>query len=144
IRGVLHVKDVLLYPNKPYRELMRQPLFVPEKKRLSALLNQFRRTHQHMAVVVDEYGGTSGCVTLNDLLEEIFGDLVEIGDTETTALHKINDHTYEVDGLHRIDSLNDELDLDLPDDDAATVSGLISSTLGDFPKVHTRLNINGV
>jgi CBS domain containing-hemolysin-like protein len=144
IRGVVHLKDVLLNPDKGLDELMRQPLIVPEKKKLSDLLNDFRKSHQHLAVVVDEYGGTEGCISLSDVLEQIFGDLLEVGDTGTLKLQKISRHVYEMNGLYRIDDLNDELNLKLPEDEATTVSGLINSILGDFPKPNTKVEINGL
>lgn len=142
--GVLHTKDALLNPEKDFRSLMRRPLFVPEKKRLDNLLNDFRRRKQHLAVVVDEYGGTAGCVTLNDLIEEIFGGVVEVSAPGDLTLQKIDDHTYEVDGLYRIGDLNYDLDLDLPEDEGTTVSGFISNRLGDFPKPRTRLRVGNV
>jgi len=141
IVGVLHTKDVLLNPNRDPYSLMRRPLFVHERRPLTGLLHEFRRGKQHMAVVVDEYGGTSGCVTLNDLMEEIFGGLPGAPQAFDPKLRKIDERTYEVDGLYRIGDLNDELELNLPEDDSTTISGLICNRLSEFPKPQTRLRV---
>jgi putative hemolysin len=144
--GVLHVKDLLLSPERSPLELMREPMFVPEKKKAARLLNDFRRRRQHIAVVADEWGGTAGCVTMNDVLEQIVGDMPDPGEeaARADAIKKVGHDAYEVDGGEEIDDVNERLGVELPSEEAATVSGLIINTLGDFPEVGSEVEVAGV
>jgi len=140
ILGVLYAKDLLgRAEDAPFqlRAVMRKALFIPESKLVRDLLREFQKQKVHIAIVLDEYGGTAGLVTIEDILEELVG---EIGDEyETTApatLKRIDETTFEVDAGMRIYDLNDQLNVMLPDDrDYETVGGFVFSTMGKIPKV---------
>jgi CBS domain containing-hemolysin-like protein len=149
IIGVLHVKDLLQAEDADHvdlRRLMRKPLFVPETKRLDDLLREFKARKVHMAIVLDEYGGTAGLVTVEDLIEEIVGDISDEYDRPESALMKrVDEHSAEVDGRMYVDDLNDALGLELPEDeDYDTVAGLVFSELGYIPPVGEKLTAYGV
>ena len=139
IIGVLYAKDLLQHVGKSLppelREIMRKPYFVPESKQLDDLLREFKVRKVHLAVVLDEYGGTAGLSTVEDLIEEIVGDISDEYDHPHPATMKaIDDRTAEVDGRVHIDDLNDAMRLDIPEDeDYDTVAGLVFSELGYVP-----------
>jgi CBS domain containing-hemolysin-like protein len=140
--GILFVKDLLneyIAPDqsrKSLRELVRSPMIVPQSKPLDEMLEQFQAERSHMAIVVDEYQAIAGVITIEDILEEIVGEIVDEKDKEEPGeIQRLDDHTIEVDGVVRLALLNDELGLDLPlDQDFDTLSGLIMSTLGSIPR----------
>ena len=140
--GVLYAKDLLVQlgegGNGSYQmELaMREPFFVPETKSLDDLLREFKRGKVHMAIVLDEYGGTAGLVTIEDILEEIVGEITdEYEPPEPEPFVLLGEDTAEVDAKMHIDDLNDELKVELPDDrDVDTVGGFVFSELGRIPK----------
>jgi len=148
IIGILHAKD-LLGVEEPdtidLRRIMRKPFFVPETKRLDELLQEFKTRKIQMAVVLDEYGGTAGLVTLEDVIEEIVGDISDEYDRPESALMKrIDERVIEVDGRMYIDDLNDAMDLELPEDeDYDTVAGFVFSELGLIPPVGEKLEAYG-
>lgn len=138
ILGVLYAKDMLLRPaDEPFdlMVIMRNAFFIPESKLVRELLREFQGQKLHIAVVLDEYGGTAGLVTIEDIVEELVGEIVDEYETvEPAALKRIDDHTVEVDARMRIDDLNDELNINLPEDgDFETVGGYVFSTLGKIP-----------
>jgi len=148
IIGILHAKDLLSVEDPArvdLRALMRKPFFVPETKNLDDLLKEFKARKSHMAVVLDEYGGTAGLVTVEDLIEEIVGDISDEYDRPASALMKrIDDRTFEVDGRMYIDDLNDALGLHLPEEaDYDTIAGYVSSELGFIPRVDQTLTADG-
>jgi len=148
IIGVLHVKDLLQAEDPDHvdlRRLMRKPLFVPETKRLDDLLREFKARKVHMAIVLDEYGGTAGLVTVEDLIEEIVGDISDEYDRPESALMKrLDERSAEVDGRMYVDDLNDAMSLELPEDeDYDTVAGLVFSELGYIPPVGEKLSAYG-
>jgi putative hemolysin len=139
--GVLSIKDVLMAlarnsitRESPIDELIRPAYFTPETKRISELFAEMRDKNYRMAIVVDEYGGTAGIVSLSRLMEEIVGP---VGD-ELAAAEKeyesINENTFQIDGGLRIEEANEELGLELPDGDYETVAGFVLSLLGRIPK----------
>ncbi|MFP3898785.1 MAG: hemolysin family protein [Dehalococcoidia bacterium] len=139
--GMLHAKDVLMKLTDDFNsrdgvidDLTRPAYFVPEGKRLGELLAEMRDGGHHAAVVVDEFGGIAGMVTLGQLTEEIVGDIRDelTGDEKDFVV--TGDSTYQLDGGFRIEEANEELDLDLPDGDYETVAGFILSHLGRIPK----------
>ncbi len=140
--GVLHAKDLLTLLVKngeqrpPLSEVLRPPLFVPETKRLDDLLEEFQVAHNHMALVLDEYGGVAGLVTIEDVLEEIVGEIVDEYDEDVEEeILKINDHTAEMLARVHIDEVNEELGISLPDDDDFdTIGGFVFSQLGHVPE----------
>ncbi len=148
IVGVLHAKDLLTVEDPAkieLRKIMRKPFFVPETKPLDDLLREFKARKSHMAIVLDEYGGTAGLVTVEDLIEEIVGDISDEYDRPESALMKrIDERSAEVDGRMYIDDLNDAMGLDLPEDaDYDTVAGFVFSELGYIPPVGESLRAHG-
>jgi CBS domain containing-hemolysin-like protein len=138
IVGIVHAKD-LLQPlaegrlQAPLAEFMREPYFVPEGKRLDELLREMRRARIQMAIVVDEYGGTSGLVTLEDILEEIVGEIQDEYDVEEPTLVTVDERTAVVDARMNIDDLNEQLGLSLPTEEFDSVGGFVFGLLGHVP-----------
>ncbi len=149
IVGVLYAKDMLHAMDASdagdLRSVMRKPFFVPESKRLDDLLREFKHRRYHMAVVLDEYGGTAGLVTIEDVLEEIVGDISDEYDRrEPELVTRISDRAVEVDGRTYIHDLNDEMGIKIPEDeDYDTVAGLVFSELGYIPVVGDTLKAYG-
>lgn len=141
IVGLLYVKDLIpLLGNGDQdfdlHRILREAVFVPETKTLRDLLGQFKASKVHMAIVLDEYGGTAGLVTIEDIIEEIFGEIHDEYEPpeEEPGIDQIDEQTYAVHARVRIDTLNDELQLDLPEDeDYDTVGGWVFATLGRIP-----------
>lgn len=153
IIGILHLKDLLPELVKPPQErapnvskLLRPALFVPETKRLDALLEEFQQNRGHMAVVLDEYGGVCGLVTIEDVLEEIVGEIVdEYDDDLVDGIKSIDDRTSEALARVRIDEVNERLGLHLPEDgDFDTIGGFVFSHLGHIPSVGEQVTIDDV
>jgi putative hemolysin len=144
IKGVLYAKDLLLHLNKPkqfrWQSLIRPPYFIPESKKIDDLLEEFQNEKVHMAIVVDEYGGISGIVTLEDILEEIIGEINDEFDDDDDLYTQVSESTFIFDGkmpLHdsiRIMSLAEDF-FDEVKGDADTIAGLILEMNGDFPKL---------
>jgi len=143
IVGLIYAKDLLAEIGKDpvdfkLREKMRKVYFVPETKPLRALLHEFQNQKLHIAIVLDEYGGTAGIVTLEDILEELVGEITdEYEETPAEPIKKIDQNTIEADARTYIDDLNDECDLNLPEDeDYETIGGFVFSRLGYIPKTN--------
>jgi putative hemolysin len=136
VRGILHVRELFkaLYDrgieNVRLADLVRPPYVVPETKDLGALLAEFRRTNQHMAIVVDEYGRMEGIVTLEDLLEEIVGEIEDEYDLPDESVERLDDGRVRVDGTFPIDDFNEQFAQDLPAEDYHTVAGFVFGRLG--------------
>jgi CBS domain containing-hemolysin-like protein len=136
IVGILHVRDLVSALNDrgiaqvELEQLLRPAHFVPETKDLAALLSEFRRTNQHMAVVVDEYGAMEGIVTLEDLLEEIVGEIEDEFDLPDESVERVNETTIRIDGTFPIDDFNEEFGVELEHDDYHTVAGYVFDLLG--------------
>ena len=144
INGVLYAKDLLqIQPDQPFdvRQVMRPVPFVPESKSLPDLLHDFQEKKVHVAIVLDEYGGTAGLVTIEDILEELVGEITdEYEPAEPEQLVRVSPDVLEVDGRVRVDEINDELSVYLPEDeDYDTIAGFVFSTLGRIPKVGEEL-----
>jgi len=141
ILGVVHVKDLLHsmqsadYENCTTRSLAREALFVPESSSVDILLRQFRDNRQHIAIVMDEYGGTAGLVTLEDLLEEIVGEVSDPFDIATPEIQPLPDGSVLIDGLTLIEDVNSKLGLDLRDPYYDTMAGYLLGKLGRIPRV---------
>lgn len=153
IIGILYVKDLLpelaKQPHEPVRhwaELLREPTFVPETKPVDVLLEEFQLTRNHMAIVLDEYGGVSGLISLEDVLEEIVGEIVDESDKDLIdGIRKVDTGVAEALGKVHIDEINDRLDLELPDDgDYDTIGGLVFSQLGHVPMPGEEVTWNNV
>lgn len=138
IIGILLAKDVLRYfntKNQVIRGLVRPALFVPETILLSKLLQEFKSTRNHIAIVVDEYGTITGLVTMEDVLEQIVGDIEDEYDEEAEqTIFSETEHSWRVKGISEIRHLNDVLGCDLPEDNYETLSGLLASELDEIPK----------
>ena len=151
IIGVLYAKDLLAHLNKKqfrWQDLLREPFFVPENKKLDDLLGEFREKKNHLAVVVDEYGGTSGIVTLEDVIEEIVGDINDEFDDDDLAYSKIDNNNYIFDGKITIKDfckiLDDEEEEKFEDlkGESETIAGFILEISGKFPKVGEKINFD--
>jgi len=140
IVGVLHVRDLFSALNDrgiaqvSLEELLRPPFVVPETKDLASLLADFRREKQHMAVVVDEYGAMQGIVTLEDLLEEIVGEIEDEFDLPDESVEHVDDSTIRIDGTFPIDDFNEQFETELPVEDYHTIAGFVFGRLGRAPE----------
>ncbi len=139
IIGILHAKDLIPYLKQKkeisLQQLARPVIFVPEYKMINDLLREFQRKRVHMAIVVDEYGGTSGLITLEDILEEIVGEIQDEYDKETPLFRKIADSTWLVNAKIDLHDLNRELEIDLPtEDDYESLAGFLLSLTGTVPR----------
>lgn len=149
IIGVVYAKDLLAQAvrdqTQDLREAMRKPYFVPETKPLDDLLREFKTRKVHLAVVLDEYGGTAGIITIEDVLEEIVGDIAdEYDQAEPVLMERISETTIEADGRLHIDDLNDALALHVPEDeDYDTIAGLVFTELGYIPTAGETLRAYG-
>jgi CBS domain-containing protein len=124
-------------------EVMRAPVFVPESKNVDALLREMQRDRTHFAVVVDEYGGTAGIVTIEDLLEEIVGEITDEYDADTPApIVEQPDGSYRVSARLPVEDLGELFDVELPDDDVDTVGGLLAQLLGRVPLPGSEATVN--
>lgn len=143
VLGVLYVKDLLPYIDRKtfnWMSLIREPYFVPENKKLDDLLLEFQDKKNHLAVVVDEYGGTSGIVTLEDIIEEIVGDISDEFDDEDLIFSKLDDFNYVFDGktalkdFYRVVKIENEDDFEAQKGESETIAGFVLEIAGSFPK----------
>jgi putative hemolysin len=138
IIGVLYMKDFMIQAKKvgwnrvSVRKLLQKPFFVPESKNIADLFEEMKESRTHMAFLVDEYGGLSGIVTTEDLVEEVMGDIADEYDDEEAKLEKISKNAYVLDGNYYLDDLNAELGLRLESNDYETVGGLLIDSLGEI------------
>lgn len=144
VLGVLYVKDLLPYierKNFNWMSLIREPYFVPENKKLDDLLLEFQDKKNHLAVVVDEYGGTSGIVTLEDIIEEIVGDISDEFDDEDLVFSKLDDYNYVFDGktalkdFYRVAKIEEENEFESQKGESETIAGFVLEISGSFPKI---------
>ncbi|QXE85694.1 hemolysin family protein [Geomonas nitrogeniifigens] len=136
--GLIYAKDLLRYWGEPdhaieLRKLIRPPFFIPETKNLEELLHDFKKRRVHMAVVIDEYGGTAGLVTIEDLLEEIVGDIQDEYDLETERLSVQTDGSIVADGRLPIEELEEQFDVEIEKENFETVGGLLFHLTGRIP-----------
>ncbi len=144
VRGTLLAKQVLLQkPADPY-SLIRDPIIVSEKTRLLDLLSLIRQNRTHLAVVLDEYGGMAGIVTLHDLFEAIVGHIEDREDDEGALLEQIAEGAWRLNGRMEVWEVNEELDLDLDEDTARTIGGLVFNTLGRVAENGDTVSLNGL
>jgi magnesium and cobalt exporter, CNNM family len=140
IVGVLHLRDLLNAMNErgiatvQIEEILRQPYIVPETKDIAALLKEFRKTNQHMAIVVDEYGDMEGIVTLEDVIEEIVGEIEDEFDLPDESIERLDDHRIRIDGTFPIDDFNEQFETELPIEDYHTMGGYVFGLLGRAPE----------
>ena len=148
--GILHVRDLFGalrdrgMHEVTVEDLIRPAHIVPETKDLAALLTEFRRTNQHMAIVVDEYGETEGIVTLEDLLEEIVGEIEDEFDLPDESIEQVDEDTIKIDGTFPIDDFNERFRTELPQEDYHTVAGFVFGLLGRQPEVGDDVSHDGM
>ena len=141
--GLIHSKEVLLKPDKPIREMIKRPYFAPESMKIDDLLQELQHSHTHMAIVTDEYGVTSGIVTIEDILEEIVGEIRDELDFEPPDIKKIDQKTFEVNGQTHIDDVNDEIGLDIETHEVDTIGGYFILVAGKIPTAGDSIKVNG-
>ncbi len=148
--GILHVRDLFralrdrgMHEVK-VEDIIRPAHIVPETKELAALLAEFRRANQHMAIVVDEYGDMEGIVTLEDLLEEIVGDIEDEFDLPDESVEQIDEDTVIIDGTYPIDDFNERFKTEMPDEDYHTMAGFVFGLLGRQPEAGDTINHDGM
>lgn len=153
VLGVLYIKDIIPYINNEkdfnWNTLIRTPFFVPENKKLDDLLKEFQERKIHLAIIVDEYGGTSGIITLEDIIEEIVGEISDEFDTDDIIYSKLDDNTYIFDGnttindLAKIISLDEEILVEMRRE-AETIAGLIIEVSGKIPQKNEKINFQNL
>ncbi|WP_461587484.1 gliding motility-associated protein GldE [Winogradskyella sp.] len=152
IKGVLYIKDLLPHLSKKqfdWTKILREPFFVPENKKLDDLMVEFQNKKVHLALVVDEYGGTSGLVSLEDIIEEIVGDISDEYDDVDLIYTKIDDNNYSFEGktplkdVYKIVGLEDDIEaFENRKGDAETLAGFVLEISGGFPRVQSKINFN--
>ena len=140
IIGILNIKDYMMkavsvgFENVEIRDILREPIFVPETKKIASLFMELQQANQHIAVLIDEYGGFSGIVTMEDIIEEIVGDISDEYDEAEDVITKIDQNTYLVDGTVSLDDLNEETGSGLESENSETIGGYIIDLIGEIPK----------
>lgn len=143
VKGILLVKDLLPLLSQSQAErdafqlddIIRSAMFIPESKRLNSLLKEFRDTHNHMAIVVDEYGGTAGIITIEDILEQIVGNIEDEHDAdEEEDIRELGNKRYAIRALTTIDDFNEHFDTQFSDDEFDTIGGLVMQQFGHLPQ----------
>ncbi|GAA0070599.1 hemolysin family protein [Clostridium sardiniense] len=138
--GVLYIKDFFVearkvgFENVNVREILHKPYFVPETKRINELFKELQANRNHMAILIDEYGGFSGIVTMEDLIEEVMGDIDDEYDISEPEVKKLDNNKYLVKGTINIDDFNEEFDANIEEDDCDTLGGYIITQIGEIPK----------
>lgn len=149
IKGVLYVKDLLPHIDKKkfdWASLIREPFFVPENKKLDDLMAEFQEKKVHLAVVVDEYGGTSGLVSLEDIIEEIVGDISDEFDDDDLNYSKLDDNNYVFEGktalkdIYKVLKIEDDADFEAHKGESETIAGFVLEISGSFPKRDSKIN----
>ena len=150
IIGMVHIKDLLSAVQSPEcqgctaSQYMREPLFAPETLPVSQLLRLFRDNRQHIAIVLDEFGGTAGLATLEDLMEKIVGEVNDPFDEDNPGFQTLPDGSVLIDGLTLIDEVNEQLKLSLADDYYDTLGGYVMGRLGRIPRLNDSIEIDGL
>ena len=142
ITGTLHAKDLLPSwgaSDMAIRDIMRPPIFIPETKKISEVLKDLRDNKSHMAIVIDEYGGTAGILTLEDIIEEIIGEIMDEYDAEQKLIIEHEDGSISVNARLDVEKLEDFLQVDLPEGDFESVGGFIISLIGKVPEVNEKV-----
>ena len=146
--GVLYAKDLLryIYTEKKIdiSSIIRKPYFVPDSKKLDSLLREFKRRRVHIAIAVDEYGGMSGIVCLEDIIEEIVGDIQDEFDNEGEDIVDLGDGIYLCDARINLEDLNEELELSLPEDEFDTLGGFVFHLLGKIPVKFEKVSFENI
>ncbi|MEA1940495.1 MAG: hemolysin family protein, partial [Candidatus Caldatribacteriota bacterium] len=152
IIGILYVKDLLAIYSKLFKKeeefdikkIIRKVYFVPENKKIDELLNIFQRDKIQIAIALDEYSGTAGLVTLEDVVEEIVGEIIDEYDKEIKLVERINKNTIIVDGIISVDEINEILNIKIPEEDFETLGGFIYDLIGRVPKEKEKIEYNNI
>ena len=142
--GILHIKDYLYnatkkgFDNVDIKKLLRPAYFVPETKNIDALFRELQKEKQHLAILIDEYGGVSGIVSVEDIIEQIVGDIDDEFDEEDRIIEKVNDTTFIVDGNVYLDDLEEETDIELESESSETVGGFLIDLMGEIPRQNVK------
>jgi putative hemolysin len=143
IIGILYAKDLLLLKGEQnLKDILRSPFFTPTTKPISDLLGEFKKNKTHIAIVVDEYGGMAGIITLEDILEEIVGEIEDEYDKPERLIQKVAEGEFVVEGDTEVDRINEELGINLPLDEGVTISGLLLHRLESIPKTGESITVN--
>ncbi len=152
VTGVLYVKDLLkkmadqtgLLTDEQInlQKIIRKPYFVPESKRIDSLLREFKKQHLHIAIVIDEYGGISGIVTMEDIIEEIVGDIQDEFDTDKEAIISVSENIWLCDARVNLDDLNETLDANFPNEDFDSLGGFVFDLFGKVPVKYEKATWN--
>ena len=143
IVGVLYAKEVFLNPEVDYHKLLREPLFIPESRKIDDILKTFLEKNERIAIVLDEYGGTEGLLTLEDVEEEIFGEIYDEFETPSEVIEKIDEGFWRVYGKTPLKTINLELELGLPEEED-NVAGFILSQMEKIPRAQDKFNFGSV
>ena len=142
--GILHIKDYLYnatkkgFDNVDIKKLLRPAYFVPETKNIDALFRELQKEKQHLAILIDEYGGISGIVSVEDIIEQIVGDIDDEFDEEDRIIEKVDDTTFIVDGNVYLDDLEEETDIELESESSETVGGFLIDLMGEIPRQNVK------
>jgi putative hemolysin len=143
IAGIVYTKEFLLNPIVPFRELIRPPYFVPESMKLDDLLREMQIRKVHIAVVTDEYGVTSGIVTIEDILEEIVGEIRDEHDNESPKIKPVSEGIYEIRGETHINDVNEALKINIETDEVDTIAGYVTMQFGKIPSPGESIDLLG-
>lgn len=147
IVGIVHLKDLLKYYDQAktktfsLQKIMRKPYFVPESKHIDELFFELQKNNTHFAVVIDEYGGTAGIITIEDLIEEIVGDISDEYDEDEKLIAQISENTYDLNASIELEELEERCGVDLPNEDYDTLSGFLIGLLGRIPLNHEQIDL---
>lgn len=153
IKGILYIKDLLPYLNQPatfrWKDLVREAFYVPENKMIDDLLNDFRSKRRHMAIVVDEFGGTSGLITMEDVLEEIVGEIHDEYDEDDQTWQKVGENEWIFEARTSLNDFCHVIDLDIDElggkaDNCESLGGLILEVKQNFPRVNEHIRFKGI
>lgn len=139
IIGILNIKDYLIqaknqgFENVDIRSILRKPYFVPETKKLDTLFFELQNSKQHIAILIDEYGGFSGIVTMEDIIEQVMGNIDDEYDDEDDSIVKLDEHTFMLDGFMSLKDINEEIGIELESENSETLGGLLIDVLGEIP-----------
>ena len=142
IKGIIYANDLFKSPEN-IKSILKEAVFVPETKKSLEMLNEFLNKQVSIAIVIDEFGGTAGIVTMEDIFEEMFGEIKDEYDVEEDISRKISDNTYLISGKVEIDFINEKFGLNIPTGDYETIAGYITTQLGRIPLQGENVNING-
>ncbi|MBN2365246.1 MAG: CBS domain-containing protein, partial [Calditrichaeota bacterium] len=143
IIGVVYLKDLFLQPEN-LKMIIRDVMFIPETKRSLSLLRSFKKKNTSIAIVIDEYGGTAGLVTTEDLIEELVGEIIDEYDAAEIHVRKIKDNIFSVNARIEPEQLKEEIGVEIPEGEYDTLAGFILNYLGHIPKREESFEYNGI